>query len=233
MNDVNQSGSRRNLGLLGRQELLVPTRRGWLLLVLVTGCLALVLIRSIQPFLAVSAPVTGGLLVAEGWLADYALQAAVDEYQRGAYEGFYVTGLPLEKGAPLSEYRTHAELGAAIVTKLGLAPNEVHAVPAPDVRQDRTYASAVALKQWLAQQGLAVPALTVVSVGAHARRTRLLYEQAFGAGTEIGIIAVPDRDYEPHRWWAASSGVRDVVDETVAYLYARFIFRAPNEAAAP
>ena len=75
----------------------MPTRRGWLLLLLVAGCVALILIRSIQPFFAVSAPVTGGVLVAEGWLADYALQAAVDEYQRGGYEGFYVTGIPLEK----------------------------------------------------------------------------------------------------------------------------------------
>jgi len=217
---------------LCRRELLVPTRRGWLLLLLVAGCLGLVLLRTIHPFLAVSAPVTGGVLVAEGWLADYALQAAVEEFKRDDYEGFYVTGIPLEKGAPLSEYRTYAELGAAVVTKLGLATNEVHAVPAPDVRQDRTYASAVALKRWMNREGRTVPALTVVSVGAHARRTRLLYERAFGAGTEIGIIAVPDREYEPHRWWASSSGVRDVVDETVAYLYARFIFRAPKEAAA-
>jgi hypothetical protein len=60
-----------------------------------------------------------------------------------------------------------------------------------------------------------------------------LYEKAFGAGTVIGVIAVPDREYEPQRWWASSSGVRDVVDEAVAYLYARFIFRAPKEASAP
>jgi hypothetical protein len=233
MNDVSQSRTRRNLGLVCRRELLVPTRRGWLLLLLATIILGILLLRSIQPFLAVSAPVSGGLLVAEGWLADYALQAAVDEYERGAYEGFHVTGVPLEKGAPLSEYRTYAELGAAVVIKLGLATNEVHAVPAPDVRQDRTYASAVALKRWLAEQGRGASVLTVVSVGAHARRTRLLYEKAFGAGTVIGIIAVPDREYEAQRWWASSSGVRDVVDETVAYLYARFVFRPPKDRSPP
>ncbi len=223
-----QSKPSRSPGLLCRRELVVPTRRGWLVVLLATVVLGVVLLRSIQPFLAVTAPVGNGLLVAEGWLADYALQAAVDEFKRGDYDTFCVTGIPLEKGAPLSEYQTFAQLGAAVVVKLGLATNEVHAVPAPDVRQDRTFASAVALAEWLKAREIQPKSITVVSVGAHARRTRLLYQKAFGTDIQIGIIAVPDREYEADRWWASSSGVRDVVDEGVAYLYGRFFFRVPK-----
>jgi hypothetical protein len=152
----------------------------------------------------------------------------VREFRGGKHSGFYVTGIPLERGEPLSEYGTYAELGAAVAIQLGLKAEEVFAVPAPDVRQDRTYASAVALREWLRDRSVQPEAITVVSVGAHARRTRLLYGKAFGADTRIGIIAVPDRNYDARRWWASSAGVRDVIDETVAYLYARLLFRPPN-----
>ena len=29
----------------------------------------------------------------------------------------------------------------------------------------------------------------------------------------VGIIAVPSPDYDPHRWWRYSEGVKDVVSE--------------------
>lgn len=158
---------------------------------------------------------------------DYALQSVVDIFKEGQYSKLFVTGVPLEKGAPLAEYKTYAELGAAVILQLGLRTNVVQAVPAPDVRKDRTYASALALKEWLAAHGTNISSLTVVSQGAHARRTRLLYEKAFGSDVEIGIISIPSREYDPKRWWTKSAGVREVVDETVAYLYARLIFREP------
>lgn len=213
--------------LFHRREVWLPTRRGWLVLVGAALIVGLVLISSIQSFLAVTAPVPTGILVAEGWMDDYALQSVVKIFKGGQYQKVFVTGVPLEKGAPLAEYKTYAELGAAVILKVGLDTNTVQAVPAPDVRKDRTYASALALKDWLAAHGTNVSSLTVVSQGAHARRTRLLYEKAFGSDVEIGIISIPSREYDPKRWWTKSAGVREVVDETVAYLYARLIFHEP------
>lgn len=208
---------------------MLPTRRGWLLLLGAVLILGLILIRSIQPFLAVTAPEPGGVMVAEGWMDDYAMQAAVDKFEHGHFDKFYVTGIPLERGAPLAEYKTYAELGAAVAVKMGLSTNVVEAVPAPDVRKDRTYASAVALKEWLGAHGTHVSSLTVVSQGAHARRTRLLYQKAFGPATRVGIIAIPNREYDPERWWISSAGVREVIDESVAYLYARLFFRPSGQ----
>ena len=226
---MNERRTNEFFGLLRRREVLAPTWRGWIVLLLLMVLLAVGFIRSIHPFLALSEPTNGGTLVAEGWVPDYVLRAAVDEFQRHNYDGFYITGGPLDWGAPLSKYKTHAELGASTVVRLGLDSSLVDAVPTPDVHRDKTYASAVALKKWLAKQDRDVRKLTVISHGTHARRTRLLYQMAFGPGTEIGIIAVPDRDYEASRWWDSSDGVRDVINETVAYLYARLLFRAPKE----
>ena len=112
---------------------------------------------------------------------------------------------------------------------MGLDTNAVQAVPAPLVRTDRTYASAVALRDWLHGHGGPVAGLNVISVGPHARRTRLLFERALGQGTTVGIIALEDREYDPGRWWKSSQGFRTVTGEWLAYGYARLLFSPPED----
>jgi hypothetical protein len=178
----------------------------------------------------VNAPISGGVLVVEGWLPDRALEVAVAEFKRNRYEKLFVTGGPLEWGAPLSEYKTYAELGAATLIKLGLSTNSVQAVPAPLVHQDRTYTSAVFLRTWFRENNLAPTQLHLMTVGTHARRSRLLYEKAFGKEVHIGITAIPDEEYDSQHWWRSSQGVRVVISEAIAYGYARFFFNPPKEA---
>jgi hypothetical protein len=211
-------------GLLRRRECLLPTWRGWLLLLLTGFLLATGAVRNAQSFLAVNDPVSGGALVVEGWAPDYALEEVIAEFRRHHYTKLYVVGVPLEKGAPLSEYKTYAELGAATLLKLGLDRDSVQAVAAPAVRQDRTYASALVLKQWLLQHNAMPAELNLISLGAHARRSRLLFEKAFGPDTRVGIIALENQDYDPAHWWKSSQGVRTVMDELIAYGYARLLF---------
>ena len=190
---------------------------------LIFACTALIVfgVRGAGSFLTVNDPVDNGALVVEGWLPDYALQQAITEFERDHYSRIYVTGGPLENGGPLSEYRTFAELGAATLIRLGLITNAVQAVPAPAVRVDRTYASAVALKNWLHTNGSVETNFNVISFGVHSRRSRLLFEKALDKGCRVGIIAIEDRDYDSGRWWKSSAGVRTVIDEMIAYWYAR------------
>lgn len=63
---------------------------------------------------------------------------------------------------------------------------------------------------------------------AHGRRTRLLYQKAFGRRVEVGIISVHNPDYDAKRWWQYSEGVREVLGESIAYLYAKFSFIPPR-----
>ena len=212
------------LALLRRREVFWPTWRGWLVLLLLLFGLFLFGMREIHPFLAVTSPVNGGILVIEGWCSDYALETAVREFREGHYERVYVTGGPLEAGAPLAEYKTYAQRGAAILTRLGVGTNEVQAVPAPLVRQDRTYTSAVALRDWLQGHNLSTDKVYLLTEATHARRSRLMYCKAFGKGVKIGIRAIEPRDYDPRHWWRSSMGVRSVIDETFAYVYARLLF---------
>ncbi len=210
--------------LLRRRQVLVPTWRGWLVLLVGLIGLAIFAILEIHPFLAVNAPLRSGSMVVEGWASDYALEKAVAEFHRNHYDKMYVTGGPIEAGAPLSEYKTYAERGAAILTKLGLLTNEFRAVPAPWVRQDRTYTAALTLANWLRIDGVRLTKVHLITEDTHARRSRLLYEKALGKGVKVGVTAIPPADYDPGRWWRSSVGVRSVMGETLAYGYARVFF---------
>lgn len=213
------------LGLVKCRVCWVPTLRGWLTLFILFVALFAGLIAGLHPFLAVNDPRPGGVLVVEGWVPDYLMEATIAEYERNAYKQLLVTGGPLENGSPLVNYATIANVGASTVRKLRPDLPNVYAVPAPKVRQDRTYASAVALKAWLRERGQLPAKLNLVSAGPHSRRSRMLFQKAFGSDAEIGIIAMEDESYDSHRWWASSAGFRIVTGEAIAYVYARFFFR--------
>ena len=219
-------------GLLRRQSCLLPTLRGCLLLLIVFIVLIVFGFRNADAFLAVTDPVPDGVLAVEGWSPDYALEIAKAEVQKSPDHKLYVVGGPLEHGAPLSEYKTYAELGAATLRQIGMSRDAVQAVPAPYERRDRTYAAAVALRNWFEDHGGLPKAIDLMSLGAHARRSRLLFQEAFGKSTRVGIIAIEDRSFNPTRWWTSSAGVRTVLDEMIAYGYARFLFSPSKESAA-
>jgi len=65
----------------------------------------------------------------------------------------------------------------------------------------------------------------LVSMGPHARRSRLLFAKAFSPEVRVGIISLEERDFDPAHWWTSSQGFRTVVDELIAYSYARLLFR--------
>jgi hypothetical protein len=218
-------------GLLQRRECMLPTWRGWLLILLIGLGSAFVTATEIHPFLSsnvhTSNAMPGAVLVVEGWLPDYALDLAISEFKANKYSKLYVTGGPLEQGAPLSEFKSHAELGAAILVRKGLSSSTVQAVPASRIGRDRTYNSAVALKNWLRTQGISPTSYHIMSLGVHARRTRLLFEKALGKETPVDITAVEDAGYDPAHWWRTSDGVRTVMSEAISYVYARLFFSPP------
>lgn len=208
-------------GLFRRKETWVLTWRGWLVLLFLSGAAFALVIHSVYPFLAITRPVSRGILVVEGWLSDAALESAVRTFTAHDYRLLVTTGGPMSKGGHLSQYHTYAELAAATVRKLGISQNLVVAVPAPPVRTDRTFESALAFRNWLSRSDLELASLDVYSSGAHARRTWLSYQEALGNTIVVGIIAAAPK-YDVDRWWASSEGTKAVVTELIAYLHVRF-----------
>ena len=212
------------LGLISKRERYGLTLRGYIIIAGMTIVLLILVVGYLYPFLAVSDPVAGDIMVVEGWVPRYAIERAARDFKKEDYKLLVTTGVPFGIGSPLRRYGTSAELAASCVRSMGIDEERVVAVSTPDVKRNRTYESAIQLKEWLKSKGLKIKALNIYTLGPHARRTRMLYMYVFAPDVEVGIIAVNSKDYEPNRWWTYSSGVRQVLDEAIAYLYAKFFF---------
>ena len=197
--------------------------RGWLLLVsagLVVACLVFL---NIHPFLAVTHRVNTNVLVVEGWIPRYAIRDGAEEFRTGSYQRIFTTGGPVE-GGYTNDYNTSASVGAENLKRFGVPDDLVEMVPSRVTARERTYSSAVALRDWLREHNTPVYSINVLTEDAHARRTRLLFHEAFGKSVAVGIIAVANPDYESTQWWRYSDGVREVIGESIAYVYARLFF---------
>jgi uncharacterized SAM-binding protein YcdF (DUF218 family) len=190
---------------------------------------AILFLLNVQPFLAETHRVDTNVLVAEGWIHEYAIRRAVEEFKRGSYEHIYSTGGPVTgSGHYINDYQTSASVGADLLKNAGVPPEFVQMVPSRVMDRDRTYGSAVALREWFREHNMRVHSINVLTEDAHARRTRLLFQKALGKNVTVGIIAVPNPDYDARHWWRYSEGVKDVGSEAFAYIYARFFFHAPE-----
>ncbi len=219
----------RCFGLARRRTVWLPTWPACLLSVVLLLVASVVFVKTLHPFLEMTRRAGGEVLAVEGWGPDFSFRAAAEEFSHGGYRRLVVTGGPIEKGAPFIGQATYAELGAATIGSITGRAGLAIAVPAPSVGTDRTYASAVALRKWLLRSGPLPDKLDVLTTGPHARRTWLLFRAAFPRTVEVGIIAVPDDRYDASRWWTSSDGFRTTTSEFIAYLYAKFLFRAPAE----
>jgi uncharacterized SAM-binding protein YcdF (DUF218 family) len=216
-------------GTFVRKERWGLSWRGWL--IVFTGVILAfyVFLFRIYPLLAVTHRVETNVLVVEGWIHEYAIRAALKEFQSNHYQRVFTTGGPVEgTGGYINDYNTAASVGADLLRKNGLANGSVQMVPSRVMDRDRTYGSAVALRNWFRDQNMAVSGIDVVTEDLHARRTRLLFQKALGDKLTVGVIAIPNPDYDAKHWWSYSEGVKQVVGEATAYIYARFLFH-PSE----
>jgi DUF218 domain len=217
--------SQKLFGLLTRKERWGLSWRGWLVTTSTSLLAVYLMFLNIYPFLSVTHRVNTDVLVVEGWIPKYAMAKAVKEFRKGSYARIFTTGGPENgSGGYTNDYNTSASVGAEILKKFGISDDLVQMVPSHVMGRERTYSSAVALRDWFREHNTPVHSMNVLTEGAHARRTRLLYQEAFERDVAVGIIAVSNPDYKPRQWWRYSDGVREVIGESIAYIYARFFF---------
>jgi hypothetical protein len=169
--------------------------------------------------LAISQPVRGRILVIEGWVSSpAALKQAVAEFKSQGY-GLLVVAKDEEKPWVFS-----------VLLRSGMSENEIVTVPVTRVEKDRTYSSATAVRDWFVSSGVEDKAVDVFTIGTHARRSWVLFQKALGPGFRVGILSSPNPWYDPDHWWRSSEGFKEVVYETIAFLYTYgfFLLEQPN-----
>lgn len=212
-------------GLLTRRQRWGLSFAGWLAAVTALFLAVLAMGIGLYPFLSPTHRLAARILVVEGWVHPYAIESAVAEARSGGYTLVITTGGPVQgSGGYTNDFNTTASVGASRLRQAGLDPAILRMAPSRTSDRDRTYGAAVALREWLAAHHIRVEALNLLTEDVHARRSRLLFAKAFGPRVGVGIIAVPNPDYDARHWWRYSEGVRDVLSEGIAYLYARLVF---------
>ena len=87
------------LKVINKRERYGFTWLGWIVFLSAIIISLTICLRLLHPFLAISVPVNGDIMVVEGWLPDYALEKAIADFQDGYYKSLITTGGPLLKGS--------------------------------------------------------------------------------------------------------------------------------------
>lgn len=227
----------RNSNLARFFQVFVVRRERWTLtwagLLVLLAALTIVVLAGVQnlySFLTVSSPVRGRFLVVEGWLPAYAYREAAAEFSKGGYESAIAAGVMHENGNAGGD--RDEDFGAGKLIYYGVPAGLVATASNHAVQRDRTFHAAIAVKEWLARHDVGKTSIDIVTVGAHARRSRLLYQEALGDDVKVGVISVDDQAIDPRHWWRTSEGARTVITETVGYVYVR-LFYSPERYLTP
>ena len=201
-----------------------PTLWGWLLLLALALVVCILVARNIYSFLAPYDPVGAHVLVVEGWLAPEELDQAVQTFQAGKYARIVTTGGPILGWPVLHKDNNYASMAADYLAQHGVPRESITAVPTPASAQERTFLSAVVLRESAPQLGITLDALDLLSSGAHARRSRLLFQMAFGNKVRVGILAAKPAEYDADAWWRSSSGAEAIVFQTIGLVWVKCCF---------
>jgi len=204
--------------LIQKTEVQRPTIWGGLLIFLLLAALGTALVFGLYPFLAQNAPLPRTeLIIIEGWLEDAQLVAVLSDVESNML--FVATGGPIKFGASLLEEATYAEATAARLLKLGVSPQRIVTAPAPDTATDRTYVAALAARRALEEQGFFGRPANLYTLGAHSRRSFLLYRLVFGPEAPLGVVALECEQHNLRRWWKNSLAFKHVMTELASWIY--------------
>ena len=194
--------------------------KGWGIAILAVMVL---FVLAIHDFLAINDPVRANVLVVEGWVWESAaMQEAAEEFNHGKYDVVVTVGVlsgKQERGMMQENSAVHA---AERLRKLGVDDHAIQVLTVPNIDRHRTYASALAVKHWLKDSKIDAVGVNVFTLGAHARKSLVLFRRAFGESIPIGVIAGTEDGYDPERWWLSVRGIYTVLRKTLGYLYAEW-----------
>ncbi|MBU1424400.1 MAG: YdcF family protein [Gammaproteobacteria bacterium] len=210
--------------LFRQRQVWMPTISGWLLLLFIGIATSILLANNLYAFLAPNQPVGARVLVVEGWLTPGELDQAIAVFNKGKYERIVTTGGPVSGWLGLKQDMSYAELAADYLAHHGIQRDLIAVVPAPRSAQERTFLSAIMFRESAQRLGITFDAIDVFSSGAHARRSRLLFQMALGQKVRVGILAARPDEFDPEAWWKTSEGVEQMFFQSFGFVWVKCCF---------
>ena len=121
-----------------------------------------------------------------------------------------------------------AERAAKYLHGQGLPAERSVIVKAPYSAQNRTFLNAVLVREWFVGADVAVSQVDVFSSSVHTRRSRYLYQLAFGETVQVGVIPSRPPGFDPASWWKSSQWGKFVAVEFAGWLMVKCCF-SPGE----
>jgi uncharacterized SAM-binding protein YcdF (DUF218 family) len=206
------------LRLFQRRTFLFPTWTGLFFATAISCLFILGWLRYGESYLAETHRYQADILVLEGWIGRPGIRAAVDEFGRGGYR-YVVAAGGLTSGRWEDQIASYAEMAAHEMMRLGVPKERILVATTEMTESHRTFESAVAVWQTLRRAGITPRAINVFTLGPHARRSAMVFGKVYSHGPEIGVIGWMPPEYKVEPWWRSSERSRELLAETVGYLY--------------
>ncbi|MGC2194779.1 MAG: hypothetical protein WA628_08885 [Terriglobales bacterium] len=164
-----------------------------------------------------------GILVVEAWISAQAVGESARVFDPKRYQYLVVVGGPMvEPDTKAPNPPTYADRAFGDLVKVGFDMSKVVKISVPYQKARRTFANAMAVRDWLALSGLSTRDVDVFTLGVHARKSWILFRHALGNHYRVGIIAGSETSYSPTRWLVSRRGRWVVARNLMGYLYTQF-----------
>ena len=182
---------------------------------------------NVAHFLMVNEPLGADTLVIEGWMSKEELDQALVYFNANAYSRAIIVGGPVDNDFHGID-TSFAERAAGYLQSKGLPRDITVVISSPWSAQNRTFLSAVMTRDWLSQSAVTLSRLDIFSSYVHARRSRFLFQLAFGDSVEIGVVPSTPSGFDAAYWWRSSGSAKNVAVEFIGWVMARCCFK-PGE----
>jgi hypothetical protein len=222
--------------LLRKRTVYVPTLLGWLLIFAAFAAPICWWLVDGESYLCQTDRLKPDILVVEGWIGADAIEASAAEFTGGHYR-LVVTSSGLTDTSWDRHQYSYAQVAAGLLLRAGVPARKILVASPVETPNRRTFESAVAVRDALASRGIVPETINVFTFGAHARRSRLVYEKVFRGKAPVGVISWAPPGYYSSPMTGSSERSADFIKETAGYLYelllgsGRFLQAAPAAAA--
>ena len=211
---------RRTARLFERRTLWWPTRLGALCIILLLGVPAGWWFMYGESFLSLTDRLPAQVLVVEGWIGTDGVRAAAAEFRSGGYRYVVATGSqPNDNRGWQEPGWSYAQGAANELARSGIPSEEIILAPARNTQRERTYESALAVRQKLESLSINSKSINVFTWGPHARRSRLVFAKVEGPGKEVGVVSWTPSGFQASPWWDSSDRAKEFLTETAGYIF--------------
>jgi hypothetical protein len=110
-----------------------------------------------------------------------------------------------------NNYNSNAEFARKRMMSMGIDSSKIIATAGERVIINRTLTSALAFRNWLKTTNINVKGINIISLGTHTRRTWMIYNKILHRKYKIGIISLPDYNFNHSRVYKLIKTIREIL----------------------